>query len=245
MDINRIQEVSSCLRNLGNRPNALSTPVSNREVVNIREGLLLIIKDIESEYPVFSKQLIRVKERLFNENYISWNTMVILINPFMIGQAIGILDVLKEQCVSRQTDLWGLIHPEIRRVSEKLYLDGSYANAACDAFIEINGRVKKLFRKLRPDEKVPDGDAAMKTVFSTNTPLIEFCDRSTESGFNIQKGFMEMLAGAMSALRNPKAHANIVIKRDDAMRYLIFASMLMYKIDDAVSYSKIVEASEK
>ena len=38
---------------------------------------------------------------------------------------------------------------------------------------------------------MPDGDAAMKTVFSTNTPLIEFCDRSTDSGANTQKGFME------------------------------------------------------
>lgn len=50
-----------------------------------------------------------------------------------------------------------------------------------------------------------------------------------------------MLAGAMSALRNPKAHANITIDREDAMRRLIFASMLMYKIDEAVCYSKIVE----
>lgn len=50
-----------------------------------------------------------------------------------------------------------------------------------------------------------------------------------------------MLAGAMSALRNPKAHANIQIERDDAMRCLIFASMLMYKIDEAVLYSKIIE----
>ena len=50
-----------------------------------------------------------------------------------------------------------------------------------------------------------------------------------------------MLAGAMSALRNPKAHANIPIEQEDAMRRLIFASMLMYKIDEAVLYSKIIE----
>lgn len=50
-----------------------------------------------------------------------------------------------------------------------------------------------------------------------------------------------MLAGAMSALRNPKAHANITITKDDAMRRLMFASMLMYKIDEAIDYSKIQE----
>ena len=84
----------------------------------------------------------------------------------------------------------------------------------------------------------------MKTVFSANAPLVEFCDRSTDSGANTQKGFMEMLAGAMSALRYPKAHANITIDREDAMRRLIFASMLMYKIDEAVLYSKITETSQ-
>lgn len=81
----------------------------------------------------------------------------------------------------------------------------------------------------------------MKTVFSMNSPLIEFCDRTTGSGANTQKGFMEMLAGAMSALRNPKAHANFEIEKDDAMRRLMFASLLMYKIDEAVSYSGIRE----
>lgn len=81
----------------------------------------------------------------------------------------------------------------------------------------------------------------MKTIFSSNAPLIEFCDRSDSSGSNIQKGFMEMLAGAMSALRNPKAHANITISQEDATRRLIFASMLMYKIDEAVQYSNIPE----
>lgn len=126
-------------------------------------------------------------------------------------------------------------------MSRKLFLEGGYANAACDAYIEINDRVKKLFQVISHNENISDGDSAMKKVFSTNNPLIEFCDRSTNSGTNIQKGFMEMLAGAMSALRNPKAHANITINRDDAIRRLIFASMLMYKIDEAVSYSKITE----
>ena len=151
------------------------------------------------------------------------------------------MDILLAQNFSRQDDWWQLIHPEITRASKKLFLDGSYANAACDAYIEINDRVKRLFQVIKPGEKVPDGDTAMKTVFSANSPLIEFCDRSTDSGANTQKGFMEMLAGAMSALRNPKAHANITIDREDAMHRLIFASMLMYKIDEAVCYSKIVE----
>jgi len=186
-------------------------PVSAADVTNIREGLLLIAKDIEQEQLVLSNQLMDIKNNLFREVSVNWNTICIYINPFAFGQGIKVLDILLAQNFNRQGDWWQLIHPRIAQVSKKLFLDGSYANAACDAYIEINDRVKRLFRTINPGEKVPDGDAAMKTVLSANTPLIEFCDRSADSGANIQKGFMEMLAGAMSALRNPKAHANITI----------------------------------
>lgn len=241
MDMNRINTVCCWMRNLSNQPNILNMPVSTADVTNIREELLIIAKDIEHEQPLLSNQLMAIKNRLFREVPASWNTIHIYINPFAFGQGIEVLDILLAQNFNRLDDWCHLIHPRIAHVSKKLYFDGSYANAACDAFIEINDRVKRIFQVIRPGENVPDGDAAMKRVFSINNPLVEFCDRSTDSGANTQKGFMEMLAGAMSALCNPKAHANIQIGQEDAMRRLIFASMLMYKIDEAVLYSKIIE----
>lgn len=72
-------------------------------------------------------------------------------------------------------------------------------------------------------------------------PLIAFDDINTETGKNIQKGYMQMFAGAMSALRNPKAHANIEMGEDEAKRSLIYASMLMYKLDDGVRLAHIAE----
>ena len=71
--------------------------------------------------------------------------------------------------------------------------------------------------------------------------MVQVCDISTDSGLNEQKGFMFMLQGAMSALRNPKAHENIYLDKDEAFRRLMFASMLMYKIDEGVAYSQIEE----
>ena len=51
-----------------------------------------------------------------------------------------------------------------------------------------------------------------------------------------------MLAGAMAALRNPKAHSNnVVITQEECIRRLMFASMLMYRIDEAVKHSGITE----
>lgn len=153
------------------------------------------------------------------------------------------LNVLKRRYLRKEnTEMWNYVHPRIIQVSKSLFMDGHFANAAEDAFIEINDRVKKLFKNVKPNEaKVPDGDAAMTTVFSPKNPLLKACDTSTESGENEQRGLMLMLQGAMSAFRNPKAHANIKITADEAMRRLMFASMLMYKIDEAVAYSQIVE----
>lgn len=64
---------------------------------------------------------------------------------------------------------------------------------------------------------------------------------NTETGKNIQKGYMQMFAGAMSALRNPKAHENIKLDEDEAKRRLIYASMLMYKLDEGVKLTHIAE----
>lgn len=63
----------------------------------------------------------------------------------------------------------------------------------------------------------------------------------TESGRNVQKGYMEMFAGAMIGIRNPKAHANQRITWKDAVRKLHFASLLMYKVDQAINNTGIIE----
>lgn len=222
------------LINLANNPNSMTFPIVPSDIQNIKNGLIKISHDIEKEFPYFSQELFEMKDYMF----VGYGT----INPIVFGQIIEILKLLQGSGRSKKTEVWDLIHPKIVAVSQKLFEDGHYANAAEDAFIELNDRVKKLFMKVNPNApKVPDGHAAMNTVFSDNNPLIEFCDRSTETGSNIQKGYMQMLTGAMSALRNPKAHANIAITEDDAMRRLMFASMLMYKIDEAVDYSRIEE----
>ena len=234
MDINRVRTVYGWLINIANNPNYMTFPIAPSNIQNIKNGLIKISHDIERESPYFSQELFEMKDRMF----VGYGT----INPVVFGQVIEILKSLQQADNTKGVGVWDLIHPKIAAVSQKLFEDGHYANAAEDAFVEINDRVKKLFMKVNPTApKVPDGYTAMNMVFSDNAPLLEFCDRSTETGSNIQKGYMQMLAGAMSALRNPKAHANITITKDDAMRRLMFASMLMYKIDEAVKYSGIME----
>lgn len=234
MNIERIQTVGQWLINISSHPNWTAMFIDSQSIVNIRNGLTLISQDIEKEYPFFSSELFTKKDSLF----IGYN----MVNPEVFGEILEILRFLKQVHPEQRETMWHYIHPQISKVSQSLFEDGHYANAAEDAFIEINDRVKKIFILVNPNAaKIPDGQAAMTTVFSDNNPLVEFCDRSTDTGANTQKGFMQMLIGAMSALRNPKAHANIEISKADATRQLMFASMLMYKIDEAVKYSEIDE----
>ena len=117
-----------------------------------------------------------------------------------------------------------------------MYRDGSYAEAACNAFIEINSRLKELYRTAYPDsENVPDGQALMNKVFADNDPVFEAGDRTTQTGKDIHLGTRFLFAGAMAALRNPKSHENIELEKDDSMRRMIFASMLMFKIDEIIA----------
>ena len=208
-------------------------PVHPNDMRDIKCSLRDLAEEIQLEYPYFYKELMQLKERLFNG--------IATVNPFIWGRIYEIMIAIQQPISNFRSEIWANIHPMINRVSKSLYEDGHYAESAENAFKEINSRVKKLYALKCPSKKVPDGAPVMTTVFSDNGPLIEFGERTSESGQNIQKGFMMMLAGAMTGLRNPKAHENLTISEEDAMRQLMFSSMLMYKIDDAVRYSHISE----
>jgi uncharacterized protein (TIGR02391 family) len=77
-----------------------------------------------------------------------------------------------------------------------------------------------------------DGAALMHKALSPSAPLIVLGDLSTESGKNIQQGYMQIYAGAMIGIRNPKAHDNIVIDELRAKHFLYLASLLAYCFDE-------------
>lgn len=233
-DWQKIQNVYRGLTRMGNTPNWSVIPLTQIDITTIKNDLIRVSQIIANEYHYFSNELFKLKDCLFVE-YGHFN-------PQVYGQVMAILKAIINEVTNPTQSFWGLIHPRIESVAKQLYLDGHYANAAEDAFIEINDRVKKIYKNLNPSSsKIPDGDTAMTTVFSPSKPMLKVCDISTDTGMNEQKGLMLMLQGAMSALRNPKAHSNITISKDDAMRRIIYASLLMYKIDDALAFSQIQE----
>ena len=146
----------------------------------------------------------------------------------------------RRMLLQKNEEFWLYIHPMIIQVVQQKMIDGHYADSIESAFKEINSRLKKIYSKHRSEEK--DGADLMRQMFSpTNKPLLIFEDIKSKSGENVQNGFMQIFAGAMIGIRNPKAHENQTVSKDSAIKSLVFASLLMDKIDEAISYSKISE----
>jgi uncharacterized protein (TIGR02391 family) len=56
----------------------------------------------------------------------------------------------------------------------------------------------------------------------------------TESGKNDQKGFLQIYQGAFLGVRNPKAHSLAHdLDQIKAAQYLVFASLLARRVDEA------------
>jgi uncharacterized protein (TIGR02391 family) len=72
----------------------------------------------------------------------------------------------------------------------------------------------------------------MNKAFSVNKPIVTLDDLSTDTGRNIQQGYMQIYAGAMIGIRNPKAHANITIDGLRAKHHLYLASLLAYRFEE-------------
>ncbi len=129
------------------------------------------------------------------------------------------------------SDFFSDLDTDIRRVSEKLFKDGHYADSILAAFKELNDQVKQEYLKHRGEEL--DGADLMRKAFSPNNPVFAFANQSSESGKKTQQGFMELFAGSMIGIRNPHAHENLSLDPDGAKHLLYLASLLMKKFKTA------------
>ena len=151
------------------------------------------------------------------------------------------LEALKERALLIQNNArdnyWNYVHPKITAVARDAFESNLFELSVEAAFKELSVQVKARIKKEFPESRIEkDGVSLMQTVFSPNNPMlkVEYEIEST-SGRDTQTVYMNMFAGAISAIRNPKAHENMTISNDDAIRKLYFASMLMYKLDNSIA----------
>jgi uncharacterized protein (TIGR02391 family) len=132
------------------------------------------------------------------------------------------------------TDLgWLIIHPDIAKVAKSRFDSRHFADAAEAAFKLINERMKKIVRDRTGLES--DGVALMQRAFSKDKPVLTLGDLSTMIGEDMQVGYQQIFSGAMRGIRNPKAHANVEIDAIRSMHFIFLASLLMFKVDEALA----------
>lgn len=157
-----------------------------------------------------------------------------------VGSAVvtlaTLVDILTEQVGEDETDAInrtirayeGLeLHPEIARAATKLYRDAHYANAVEAAVKALNGLVR-----LRSGLE-QDGTTLMERAFSPSNPILKFNHLQDQSDKDEQKGFMQMFSGAVSGLRNPRAHGFIKDDPERALEFIAFVSLLAKLLDGA------------
>ena len=137
----------------------------------------------------------------------------------------------RAQPVVANKDMWAILHPAIVRVALERFESNHFADAVEAALKEVNQAVKS--RVLSSTGQEYDGSDLMNRAFSVDKPVVVLGDLSTQSGRDEQVGYMQLFAGAMRGIRNPKAHANIEIDAVRATHHLFIASLLMSKLDEA------------
>lgn len=119
-------------------------------------------------------------------------------------------------------------HPKITKTSRNLYADGHYAQAIFEAFKAVNNYVKK-----KSGKKGLDGQKLMAQVFNNKKPMVRLNRLITQSDKDEQRGFQFIYMGAMTGIRNPKAHDHVE-QRDPirTLKYLALASLLIEKAEE-------------
>ena len=116
----------------------------------------------------------------------------------------------------------------LRKIVEKLYRDGHHARAVEEAYKFIDNLVK---RTAKPSDKSLTGSKLMTTVFNGNTPILKINAGESASERDEQVGYMQILSGCMTGVRNPRAHeCDWEDSEQRALQLLIWANHLVERI---------------
>lgn len=231
-----LDEIKDLIIHLIDKPGTVN--IRDRDYKLMREELTNFVYsnnyENSCEWQLISKNLIyTTKEYLSNEEA---NNLLRAVEGLKRKE-------LKDQRLSREDKIFlNSLHDKVLTVVEQPYLTNQYATAIENAFKEIDHRLIKLYKKHKGVDD--NGVSLMRLIFNPENEdkrLLTFENLNSKSGKNVQDGYMQIFAGAMQGIRNPKAHENMTATKESARDRIILASLLMKKIDEAIIFSKISE----
>jgi uncharacterized protein (TIGR02391 family) len=149
------------------------------------------------------------------------------VNSVGMGPQPGAMEKSQETLLGRFDKI--VTFEPLRAASRRLFANAHYARAVEEAFKCLNNVVKE---KSGLDEL--DGDALMRQAFSANNPAMKLNRLRSTSEKNEQRGYMDLYAGAMTGIRNPRAHEDrLEDTPESALEMLTFANHLMRKLESS------------
>jgi uncharacterized protein (TIGR02391 family) len=156
-----------------------------------------------------------------------------LVQAFVIPEARRLIEASDIDAKESPTQwFWKFVHPRICALARPRFEAGFFGDAVEASFKEVNDSIKRILREI--DGRELDGAGLMTTVFSPQNPVIRLSALVTETDKGIQQGYMQIFAGSMTGIRNPKAHGNLNPDGNKALHLIGLASLLMHKIDERV-----------
>lgn len=115
---------------------------------------------------------------------------------------------------------------DLYKIVSKLFSDGHHADAVKKAFVFLNNLVKT-----KPGKGKADGADLMRTSFSPNHPSLLLNTLNTQSERDEQQGYMDIMAGVMTGIRNPRAHEHDWEDTEErALQLLSLANHLVLRV---------------
>lgn len=141
----------------------------------------------------------------------------------------GCLDELEIQNDSDPENraFWNNVTVRIQQESKKLYMQGFYSDAAERAIREVETKMREMFRKLKPAAKEPEKIGDIIGALLSANGVYQYCDNTTQDGKNFQEGFVRLVSGFFTAYRNPMAHRNKNLSKQEAFELITLSSMIM------------------
>lgn len=218
--------INQAITNIKNHADTLVAHMNNKIlgpwdvtfIKNICSNINELAFEVRNKNPLLYSDLQDIKSNLFHvQNFV---------NVFTLARLV---QIMRSYDYLSTNDFWQFVHPKIIELSKNKFEDGYYSDAVQTAIVEICSIVRE-YRKEKGLPEIQSDKDMMYNTFSTIKAL-QFTDSSTTSLKNIQEGYEKIFPGVVQAIRNPNAHKNTKIEKDDAVRKLMIVSDLMYMID--------------
>ena len=216
----RVLNTNNCLRQ------NQSPLFQGQEVKQIISLVNKVAAAVKEEYPFYAQEL----PQIIGITFFTRDGMFYNLNTVAFGELYIIAKHLHIE--PQNASAWLMVHPRIATIAKEEYLDGHYASAANRSFVEVETRLRELFKELKPNAGVPSKVGDLIGALLTENGAYHFCDTSTQSGKDYRRGVQSLFEGAMAAYRNPSSHENQILSKTEAFEQIILASQLMKVLDN-------------